>query len=83
MLKLVPVLLMSILVHTATKVEASPKDEAIPEIGVCRAVTNCGGYYVSCITYGAACTWFVQPGLYVECTGYDAYGRYVEFHFDC
>jgi len=83
MLKLVPVLLMSILVHTATETVVASPDEAIPETAVCRAFTNCGGYYVSCITYGAGCTYFVQPGLFVECTGYDAYGRYVEFHFDC
>jgi len=36
----------------------------------CYAATTCwNGVTISCYAYGAGCTWFVQPGQYVTCTG--------------
>lgn len=37
----------------------------------CYASTPCyGGYSVYCNSYGAGCSWYVQPYSYVTCTGY-------------
>ena len=37
----------------------------------CSARTICwDGYAISCYAYGAGCTWYVQAGQYVQCTGY-------------
>jgi hypothetical protein len=44
----------------------------------CQASTPCRfGGFVSCQTWGAGCTWFVQPYMYVQCTGYNQFGYWV------
>ncbi len=51
----------------------------------CGAYTYCPnrGYPIFCETWGAGCTWYVQPYQYVRCTGFDFYGRWVNYFLSC
>ncbi len=54
----------------------------------CSAVTTCFSpfrppYSIGCQTYGQGCTWWVVPNHSVQCTGFDAWGRWVNFYFRC
>jgi len=50
----------------------------------CQAATRCwNGAVIACRTFGWGCTWFVIPGQSVQCTGYDGWGRYVNFYYRC
>jgi hypothetical protein len=50
----------------------------------CQAFTQCWhGGVIACRTFGWGCTWFTIPGQSVQCTGYDGWGRYVNFYYRC
>jgi hypothetical protein len=50
----------------------------------CYAYTRCwGGRVIQCQTYGPGCTFFVQPGQYVECNGYNMFGQWVNTYAYC
>lgn len=44
----------------------------------CNASTQCfNGRFIQCRTYGQGCTFYVRPGQYVQCTGYNQWGQWV------
>lgn len=54
----------------------------------CRAATVCFSpyhppYSIACETYGAGCQWWTVPNFSVQCTGFDFFGRWVNFYFRC
>jgi hypothetical protein len=54
----------------------------------CSAVTTCvspfrAPYSIACQTYGQGCQWWTIPGVSVQCTGFDVYGRWANFVFRC
>ncbi|OFZ82713.1 MAG: hypothetical protein A2583_05040 [Bdellovibrionales bacterium RIFOXYD1_FULL_53_11] len=54
------------------------------EANTCYAYTPCqNGFAVQCTTYGQGCSWYVQPYQYVQCTGFDAWGNWVNLYFRC
>lgn len=59
--------------------------DAVPVAGTCYAETYCpsSGATVYCQTWGDGCTWYVQPGNYVRCTGANAAGYWVDVTVPC
>lgn len=50
----------------------------------CYAYTRCwNGRVIQCQTYGPNCTFYTQPGQYVECRGYNMYGQWVSNYAYC
>ncbi len=50
----------------------------------CSAYTQCRfGGFASCQTWGQGCTWFVQPYMYVQCTGFNHFGQWVNMVSRC
>lgn len=59
-------------------------DAAASAVNTCHAYTACWwGGTISCTTYGDACTWWVNPGVDVRCTGLDGRGLWVDVYFHC
>ena len=45
---------------------------------VCSAWTQCmWGRVISCEVRGPGCSWYVLPGQYVECRGYNPWGQWL------
>lgn len=54
------------------------------KINNCHAYTQCwGGRVIQCQTYGQGCTFYVQQGQFVECSGYNNYGQWVNTYAYC
>ena len=55
------------------------------QAGDCLAQTFCPNrnVYIFCETWGYSCTWYVQPYQYVQCTGFDLYGQWVNVVQSC
>ncbi|WP_127718352.1 hypothetical protein [Halobacteriovorax sp. HLS] len=50
----------------------------------CYAYTRCwNGRMIQCQTYGNGCTFYSQPGQYVQCTGYNSWGQWVNTYATC
>ncbi len=50
----------------------------------CVAATYCvDGRLLRCETYGANCTYFVQPAVAVRCTGFNIWGQWVDLVGRC
>ncbi len=50
----------------------------------CVGATYCfDGRLLRCETYGANCTYFVQPATAVRCTGYNVWGQWVDLVGRC
>ena len=50
----------------------------------CFAYTYCfGGRTIQCNTLGLGCSYYVQPGQYVQCSGYNRWGQWVNTQATC
>jgi hypothetical protein len=50
----------------------------------CQAHTYCyNGQVITCEAWGQGCSWYVQPGQYVTCTGFDRFGYWGNFYAYC
>lgn len=62
---------------------AGRPEMTLAQANICTASFQCNPYqFVFCTTYGDACTWFIGNG-WVECTGFDRYGRWLELEYFC
>lgn len=54
------------------------------KVNTCYAYTQCwGGRMIQCQTYGSGCSFYAQQGQYVQCSGYNNWGQWVNTHATC
>ena len=63
--------------------QATDAGEGLEKNNICQGVVRCwNGRVVSCVAYGAGCTWF-SNARGVQCTGYDQFGRWGTYWSRC
>lgn len=77
--------------YTEEKIQGAPqvslesilKYKSSPS-ATCFAYTGCqNGNFIRCEVYGDSCTWYLVPGEYVECQGYNYNGQWVKAWATC